>query len=953
MPCASQIARTVARVRAGAELRPCHMRLSVARVLPANAPEGLSDADSDRPLAAFCRYDTHAALVVGELRTNARPQEGSAARVLLLGRPPAAHLQKSQIAQPCRKSGALVAISDLARPAHAQSGVASRTARVTMAARNPRASMLTGVPAAAVDPSSAPRWCTVGCTCVVGAALLLVASVAVAAFHLHVTGAVAGARDTLLLWSAVALVWCCVAGVCACANRGRDLNAGRSNAGGASVSCIATALALACTSWLLGIYLVLTRYLDGHEAVVLQWAGWMTAAGLAVCACAGAVFMLSHAARRGAPSPLQAPVPTAPVLRTASTMIPHEPAPESFAASTYRVRRPVVATRLAHVAASRVPRRSNRVTIRLSCGHSFSVEALTRHVREGLHNVSERGLPCPGDAAAGCGLAAGCVSGGFISEADVGRLVATAEQGAGHDGLSRAEQRQFEVAVASACARTASRDRSYMVQCPSHTCSALFGLPVAPNRDGAIVSCPHCHVSFCASCVYTHMHGRVPTKRSDLDAMGRLRKWHPHPGKTCAEARTATEPDRGSGAGCVADPDDVELGRASSVTQQEPTLSGDVSNELRLLLELRAALEALVSGGGDAVLDDARVFICDSCYPDGSGETTPITGVRYHCTECDDFDLCEPCISKWHLPNHDQGHRFERVETEARGQRPTHTPESMAACPVCMEAVPRRRCVQLSTCNHIFCASDLSAYVRDQLGDFSNVSPAGVPCPYGRDTCRTGVVQYGDVRRIVALGEAPSADAPRADGNDESKSSELLNAVDEQRFSRATTSATLRAAAAEDAYLRSRLTQCPSRDCQLVFELVERPLARGAITTCPHCRTTFCAGCVSVACGGTGGDMGERPWLAHTQAQLCSEIQRKWNLEQQAKANELKFVELLEARKKLDGRAAESVRQCPHCSVHFERLRGCDDITCPACSREWCWHCGSNAHTDRICPERR
>ena len=154
------------------------------------------------------------------------------------------------------------------------------------------------------------------CTCSVGVGVVGLACMTVAAVHLHVTGAVVGAQDTLLLWSAVMLVSCCVTAVCACLNRGMDLIARPSGADVVSVVCGIAALGLVCTSWLLATYLVVTDYADTLK--VLLWVGFMTAVGLALCACAGAVFMFGHVAAGEA---AQRPTPASPMTPTAPTFI--------------------------------------------------------------------------------------------------------------------------------------------------------------------------------------------------------------------------------------------------------------------------------------------------------------------------------------------------------------------------------------------------------------------------------------------------------------------------------------------------------------------------------------------------------------------------------------------------------------------------------------------------------
>ena len=46
-------------------------------------------------------------------------------------------------------------------------------------------------------------------------------------------------------------------------------------------------------------------------------------------------------------------------------------------------------------------------------------------------------------------------------------------------------------------------------------------------------------------------------------------------------------------------------------------------------------------------------YICDGCG------MAPIKGIRYHCTECEDFDYCEKCQAE---KNHKEGHKFLSVE---------------------------------------------------------------------------------------------------------------------------------------------------------------------------------------------------------------------------------------------------------------------------------------------------
>lgn len=40
----------------------------------------------------------------------------------------------------------------------------------------------------------------------------------------------------------------------------------------------------------------------------------------------------------------------------------------------------------------------------------------------------------------------------------------------------------------------------------------------------------------------------------------------------------------------------------------------------------------------------AHGAVCDSCYPNVNAKSTRITGIRYSCTECPDFDLCQGCF---------------------------------------------------------------------------------------------------------------------------------------------------------------------------------------------------------------------------------------------------------------------------------------------------------------------
>ena len=47
-------------------------------------------------------------------------------------------------------------------------------------------------------------------------------------------------------------------------------------------------------------------------------------------------------------------------------------------------------------------------------------------------------------------------------------------------------------------------------------------------------------------------------------------------------------------------------------------------------------------------------YICDGC------EISPIKGVRYHCEQCPDYDLCEKCYSSEKKTNH--GHSFKAIK---------------------------------------------------------------------------------------------------------------------------------------------------------------------------------------------------------------------------------------------------------------------------------------------------
>ncbi|MCK5812929.1 MAG: hypothetical protein KAH03_01670 [Cocleimonas sp.] len=46
---------------------------------------------------------------------------------------------------------------------------------------------------------------------------------------------------------------------------------------------------------------------------------------------------------------------------------------------------------------------------------------------------------------------------------------------------------------------------------------------------------------------------------------------------------------------------------------------------------------------------------CDACKTDG------ITGIRWKCCVCTDYDLCSPC---YHTDRHDKGHAFMRYVTD-------------------------------------------------------------------------------------------------------------------------------------------------------------------------------------------------------------------------------------------------------------------------------------------------
>lgn len=54
--------------------------------------------------------------------------------------------------------------------------------------------------------------------------------------------------------------------------------------------------------------------------------------------------------------------------------------------------------------------------------------------------------------------------------------------------------------------------------------------------------------------------------------------------------------------------------------------------------------------------EDDDCFTCDQCG------LVIETSVRYHCTVCDDYDLCEECGSGWN--EHPPGHRLDKIMSE-------------------------------------------------------------------------------------------------------------------------------------------------------------------------------------------------------------------------------------------------------------------------------------------------
>eukprot|EP00286_Rhodomonas_abbreviata_P000711 CAMPEP_0181288178 /NCGR_PEP_ID=MMETSP1101-20121128/189_1 /TAXON_ID=46948 /ORGANISM="Rhodomonas abbreviata, Strain Caron Lab Isolate" /LENGTH=333 /DNA_ID=CAMNT_0023392273 /DNA_START=458 /DNA_END=1456 /DNA_ORIENTATION=+ len=75
--------------------------------------------------------------------------------------------------------------------------------------------------------------------------------------------------------------------------------------------------------------------------------------------------------------------------------------------------------------------------------------------------------------------------------------------------------------------------------------------------------------------------------------------------------------------------------------------------------ELKKARRGDLPAAGDAVMEDAfnvveiEVITCDGCG------LSPITGRRYSCNECDDFDLCEGCYTRGLPPEaHSPAHTF-------------------------------------------------------------------------------------------------------------------------------------------------------------------------------------------------------------------------------------------------------------------------------------------------------
>jgi hypothetical protein len=99
--------------------------------------------------------------------------------------------------------------------------------------------------------------------------------------------------------------------------------------------------------------------------------------------------------------------------------------------------------------------------------------------------------------------------------------------------------------------------------------------------------------------------------------------------------------------------------------------------------------------------------------------------------------------------------------------------------------------------------------------------------------------------------------------------------------------------------------------------------------------------CLNEDCIGSTGFVGDKPRhkcivkCTHCSMELCSECGKHDHGGKCGQSAEEQSAQVLDTYKK-----GTITKNCPGCSLTWERIEGCDHITCPQCKIEWCWICG-------------
>lgn len=268
------------------------------------------------------------------------------------------------------------------------------------------------------------------------------------------------------------------------------------------------------------------------------------------------------------------------------------------------------------------------------------------------------------------------------------------------------------------------------------------------------------------------------------------------------------------------------------------------------------------------------------------------------------------------------GH-FESLVEEAKSSGPPYE------CQICCDDLDSYdQMIQLKPCGHLFCKSCWNRCIRVAKQENRLV---GLKCPFCPTLVRREYFKYfkdidpdeHDVKEYeknMKKGDPPFQPFPAFDYT------ELLlkNMVEKGKI--LSSSSVLAVGNNTSSSIgmtsggASLLTWCPGVDCPIAFAYEPTSLK----VECFRCSLEFCPRCKSVP--------------SHVPFQNCASAKKWWDKHKKDSGDAYAAAWI-----------SKNTKACPKCNNPIEKNGGCMHMTCYQCKYEFCWVCGENWRTHRVC----